>query len=469
MSEDAGGQVRRRHTFADLYHERTHFQFISRSWRWGIVSGTLLLVGVGALLLQGLNLGIDFEGGTSWQVKVQHKTPSVGDVRDLLDPIGLTDAKVTVLEPTSGSEAPSVRVQAEVLRDPIGEVRDALAKVTGREPADVSVAQERGGATWRVTAARKVKESAVSKALSGLEGIKAKVKVADKRVSVTVAKLPESPRDKVTNAVAKYAGVKSADVTINTVGPTWGEQVSRKALQALFFFFVLLAAYLSLRFEWKMAVAAIVAVIHDIAITVGFYAVFQFQVTPATVTAFLTILGFSLYDTVVVFDKVKENTGSLTAIARTTYSDMVNKSLNQVLMRSLSTTLVALLPVTSLLLVGSVALGAVTLQDFALALLAGLFIGSYSSIFVAAPVLAWWKEKEPQHVALRARATKAQVAQVAQTITRGAEPPSAGTSAAGGGPGETEVRRAGAVTGQAQRPGAPVAPRARQQRRRKRR
>src|SRR5262249_17724228 len=187
------------------------------------------------------------------------------------------------------------------------------------------------------------------------------------------------------------------------VGPTWGHEVSQKALKALLFFFLLLAIYLSLRFEWKMAATAIVAVIHDIIFTVGVYALFQFQVTPATVTAFLTILGFSLYDTVVVYDKVGEFQRTLTATGRTTYGEMVNRALNAVLLRSISTSLVALLPVMSLLFVGSGVLGATALEDFALALAAGLFVGSYSSIFVASPLLAWWKEREPQYRALADR------------------------------------------------------------------
>ena len=182
-------------------------------------------------------------------------------------------------------------------------------------------------------------------------------------------------------------------MSVSTVGPTWGETVSRKALQALIIFFILLALYLSFRFEWKMAATAIVAVIHDIIVSVGVYALFQFEVTPATVTAFLTILGFSLYDTVVVYDKIRENQKTLTSTGKATYPEMVNRSLNAVLMRSLSTTIVALLPVLSLLIVGSLILGATALEEFALALAVGLAIGSYSSIFVAAPLLAHWKAR----------------------------------------------------------------------------
>src|SRR5207344_2030608 len=204
-----------------------------------------------------------------------------------------------------------------------------------------------------------------------------------------------------------------------TVGPTWGHEVSQKALKALFFFFLLLAVYLSIRFEWKMAGSAIVAVIHDIIFTIGFYALFQFQVTPATVTAFLTILGFSLYDTVVVFDKVRENQRRMTATGRVTYGEMVNTSLNQVLMRSLSTSFVALMPVLSLLIVGTGVFGAKSLEDFALALAAGLFIGSYSSIFVAAPLLAWWKEREPQYRALKERRRRVSAAAEAAAAKAG--------------------------------------------------
>ncbi len=174
-------------------------------------------------------------------------------------------------------------------------------------------------------------------------------------------------------------------MSISTVGPTWGQEVSHKAEQALLYFFILLALYLSIRFEAKMAAAAIIAVIDDIIFTVGVYALFHFSVTPATITAFLTILGFSLYDTVVVFDKVRENQRKMTATGRTTYGEMVNASLNQVLMRSLSTSFVALMPVLSVLIIGVDVFGATSLEEFALALAAGLFIGSYSSIFVAAP------------------------------------------------------------------------------------
>ena len=334
MSPRADG---RRHTPADFYHERTNFDFTGRPWRWAIVSGTFLLIAVVAMFTRGLNLGIDFEGGTSWQVPVEGKSASVGDVRDLVEGLGVSDARVLVLEGDSGQ---SVRVQSK-------EVNPAV-------------------------------------------------------------------EDRITDALAQYGNATRGEVSVNTVGPTFGDQVRDNAIRALIVFFVVVALYLAFRFEWKMAVAAIVAVAHDIVITVGVYALTGFEVTPATVVAFLTILGFSMYDTVVVFDKVKENEATLGTVRGDTYSKMANRSTNQVLMRSLSTSLVAVLPVASLLFVGAGLFGALVLRDFALALFVGILTGAYSSIFVAVPLLAWWKEREPRYRALRERSEE----QLARAGTR---------------------------------------------------
>jgi preprotein translocase subunit SecF len=289
--------------------------------------------------------------------------------------------------------------------------------------------------------------------------------------------MPASPQDKVTEALASYAHARVGDVTLNTVGPTWGHEVSRKALQALIAFFIVLALYLAIRFEAKMSLAAIVAVLHDIAFTVGVYAIVHFPVTPATVTAFLTILGFSLYDTVVVFDKIKENTSSVASMAKSTYGEMVDRSLNQVLMRSLSTSLVALLPVVSMLVVGSFILGATTLEEFALALLAGLFIGTYSSIFVATPLLVWLKEREPQYKAMKQRRARqgavATPAPAQPAMARvGAGAPVANGSDLSDGPLAEEAappRPERGVPGPPAVPRTPITPRPRQQRGRKRR
>jgi preprotein translocase subunit SecF len=324
MSPRADGK---RHTFSDLIHERTNFDFVGRAWRWALLSGTVIVICLLALAIRGLNLGIDFEGGTSWQLEVAGEDPSVSDVRDVLRPFGLAEAKVQTL----GGD--SVRVQAE--------------------------------------------------------------------------ELPPAERRQVTVALAEYGGVEPVDVSVSAVGPTWGSTVSEKALRALVIFFVVISLYLWFRFEWKMAVGAITAVVHDIIVTAGVYAITGFEVSPATVVAFLTILGFSLYDTVVVFDKIKENAATLGTVRGDTYSLMVNRSMNQVLMRSLNTSLVALLPVASLLVVGSGLFGAVALRDFALALFIGLLTGAYSSIFVATPIVAALKEREPRYRALRERSEAA--------------------------------------------------------------
>jgi preprotein translocase subunit SecF len=397
--------VTRRHRLSDLYHERTNFQFIKHSKRWAILSGVLLVLSFVALFTRGLNFGIEFEGGTSWQVRMASgKSAHVSDVRDVLRPIGFSDAKVSIL---SGKNGQSVNVQERVIADPIQFIRESLATYGGVQQNDVQFtqAQSGGGGSFTFTANKRVQpsEEAVNRVLARTELRDATVKVDGQDVTIAAKTLPVSPTEKVATALAAYAGAQKDDVSISTVGPTWGHEVSQKAIKALIYFFILLAIYLSIRFEFKMAASAIVAVIHDIIFTVGVYALFHFPVTPATITAFLTILGFSLYDTVVVFDKVRENQRTLTATGRSTYGEMVNRSLNQVLMRSLSTSLVALLPVLSLLIVGSGVFGATSLEEFALALAAGLFIGSYSSIFVAAPLLAWWKEREPQYRALRER------------------------------------------------------------------
>ena len=397
--------VTRRHRPSDLYHERTNFQFIKHSRRWLVISGTLVVLSLLLLSVRGLNLGIDFEGGTAWQVQMKGaKSAKVAEVRSLLGTLGFNNANVSVLTPPGGG-APSIRVEARVIDDPTHVVQVALAKYGGVTDADVAFSQSGSGGSFTFTAKAGVNPAidGVKSALAGTRLTNPQVKVSARTVTVTVTTLPASQVQSVASALAKYAGASVNDVSITTVGPTWGREVSNKALKALVIFFFVLAAYLAIRFEWKMSAAAIVAVIHDIIFTIGVYALFHFQVSPATVTAFLTILGFSLYDTVVVFDKVVEFQRTLTATGRSTYGEMVNRSLNAVLMRSVSTSLVALLPVVSLLVVGSGILGATALEDFALALAAGLFIGSYSSIFVAAPLLAWWKEREPQYRALAER------------------------------------------------------------------
>jgi len=227
------------------------------------------------------------------------------------------------------------------------------------------------------------------------------------RVTADLNSLPAGQQHaettKVIHALARLAHVHPSTVSVTTVGPTWGGQVTEKALIALIVFLVLVAVYISLRFEPKMAIAAFVALLHDLLVTAGVYSLAGFQVTPDTVIAVLTILGYSLYDTVVVFDRVRDNTKGLGATGRMTYSEMVNLSMNQTLARSINTSLVAILPVLSVLLIGAELLGATTLLNYGLALFVGLLSGAYSSIFIASPILAWLKEREPRYAAIRQR------------------------------------------------------------------
>jgi preprotein translocase subunit SecF len=252
---------------------------------------------------------------------------------------------------------------------------------------------------------------------------------------------------KAQDALAKAANTTPDNVNFNDVGPTWGGQVTSKAIEALIVFFIAVTLYISVRFEFKMAVAAIVAVIHDILVTVGIYSLAGFQVTPDTVVAVLTVLGYSLYDTVVVFDRIRDNSKGLGASGRITYSEMVNLSMNQTLARSINTSLVAIIPVLSVLVVGSFLLGATSLQDFGLALVIGLTSGAYSSIFIASPLLAWMKEREPRYVTIRQRLE-----------TRGergtALTPAMAAAMAGAGGGARGATRGRATTTGVIRPGA---------------
>jgi len=204
-------------------------------------------------------------------------------------------------------------------------------------------------------------------------------------------------------ALAGACDVPETEVSTQVIGPSWGEQITQKALTGLGVFLIAIVLYLSLMFEWRMAVGALVALFHDVFITVGIYSLVGFEVTPATVIGVLTILGYSLYDTVVVFDKVKENTKGLAGGSRMTYSEAANLAVNQTLVRSINTSIVGLLPVAALLFVGAYVLGAGTLKNLALALFVGIAVGTYYSVFVATPVVAQLKEREPAMQALSKR------------------------------------------------------------------
>lgn len=224
-----------------------------------------------------------------------------------------------------------------------------------------------------------------------------------RQVRVQTVDLTPAETGEVSRALAEACNVPLQDVSTQVIGPSWGEQITQKALTGLVVFLVLIVFYLSITFEWRMAIAALIALFHDVIFTIGIYSLSGFEVTPATVIGVLTILGYSLYDTVVVFDKVKENTRGVQATSRMTYSEAANLAVNQTLVRSINTSIVGLLPVASLLFVGAYVLGAGTLKDLALALFVGIAVGTYSSIFIATPALAQLKEREPAMQALAKR------------------------------------------------------------------
>jgi len=290
-----------------------------RLWRRAlVVSATLLVIGIGSFALQGLNLGLDFEGGTSYEIR--SPGTSVADAREVVADLGAADARIQLVDQDL------LRIRSDI-DDPTrsAEIRDALSSRLGPIEA------------------------------------------------------------------------------FEQVGPTWGADVTDKAVRALVVFFAVVALYLTIRLEWKMALGALVAVAHDIVISVGFYSLFQFEITPATVIAFLTIMGYSLYDTIVVYDKVREVTGRLGASERYSYTELMNLALNRVTMRSINTSVSSALPVVSLLVVGWLIMGASALQEFGVALLVGIIIGSYSSLFLASAMVAALKEREPRWLEVTAK------------------------------------------------------------------
>jgi preprotein translocase subunit SecF len=303
-----------------LYNGETTVNFFGRRRLGFAVSALALVVTVVSLFAQGLNLGIDFEGGVAWEA------PRTGQIspdtaREVLE-VNKIDANSAKIQILGGGDGERIRIQAD------------------NQDEDTILA--------------------------------------------------------VTNDLAELAGVEPNEVSVSSVSSSWGRSITEKAIRALVVFFILVSLFIAWRFEWKMAIAALAAVTHDVAISVGVYSVFGFEVTPATVIAFMTILGYSLYDTIVVFDKVKDNTDRFQG-SRVSYGDIVNVSMNQVLMRSLNTSVSSLLPVVALLVLGSGVFGAVALRAFAVALLVGMITGVYSSIFIATPLLALMKQREPKY------------------------------------------------------------------------
>ncbi len=313
--------------FRRLYRGQTTFDFVGRRRWWFGISAIIIAAGILAIAVQGLNLGIDFKGGSSWEVQAPG---------------------VSVAEVTSA-------VEADGLPQPVVQIL--------------------GGKTVQVEANLNTLSSAQQASVNA-------------KVNATLASLGHTT---------------VSQVSTSHVGATWGGEITNRALWALAVFFLAVLIYISFRFEPKMAAAAFIAMVHDLLVTIGIYAIAGFQITPDTVVAVLTILGYSLYDTVVVFDRIRDNAQTMGASGRMTYSDMVNLSMNQTLARSINTSLVAILPVLAVLVVGAEILGATTLLNYGLALFVGLLSGAYSSIFIASPVLAMLKEREQRWRAVRQR------------------------------------------------------------------
>ena len=323
-----------------MYRNELDIDF-PRLWRPAIiVSGVIILAGVAGLLTSGLNLSIDFQGGTVWEI------PASGYTAD--------DAEAVLAE---FDKADDTKIQ--VVSDPDG---DELLKVQAEQADDIDESQA------------------------------------------------------IASAFAEDAGIDVNDISTNTVGPSWGEQITRDAAKALVVFLVVVSLYISWQLEWRMAVSALTAVVHDILLTVGIYAIFQFPVTPATVISFLTILGYSLYDTIVVYDRVRENAARYDRAGTYTYTAIVRRSLNQVFMRSMNTTISSILPVGSILVIGGYIMGQDVMLEFALALFIGMIAGTYSSVFVAAPMVAKLKEREETYARIRRRATERGLLDVAEHI-----------------------------------------------------
>jgi preprotein translocase subunit SecF len=302
----------------------------------------------------------------------------------------------------------------------------------------------KGGSVFTVPAAASVNQTSLEQVVTANGGTNptvSEVKPFNGKApywQVQTTQLSTTKSIEIQKAIAHKFDFNVGNLSIQTVGSSWGSQVSQKALEALIAFLIVIVIYLSIAFEWRMAAAAFVALAHDIVITIGVYALTGFQVSPATIIGLLTILGYSLYDTVVVFDKVRENTAPILGTRKSTYSEAANLALNQTLVRSINTSLTALLPVAAILVVGTLLLGNGELKDLSLVLFVGMLSGTYSSIFIATPVLADLKEREPQYkqlakqVAMRAAGGRAALRKARPASAAGA---AAATAVGGGQPG----------------------------------
>ncbi len=371
---------------ARLYRGETRFDFVGKRRIWFSISTAIILLGIISIVLRGgLNLGIEFKGGTEWTIAAPGVTQT--EAVNALKNTGVIDPTVELLG--TGSKQ-TLNVQSDI------------NKLSQSQQNAVSASVQK--ALLEVTAAHGPKSAPTTTTTA-----KPTTTTTAKPTNTTTAKagaatsVPATTTTVPANAVPKTVTDK---ISITTVGPTWGSSITDKAIEALIIFFIVVAIYISIRFEPKMALAAFIAMIHDVLVAIGIYSIFNFQVTPDTVVAILTILGYSLYDTVVVFDRVRDNTKGIGSSGRLTYPQLINLSMNQTLARSINTSMVAIIPVLAILLIGAQILGATTLQSYGLALFVGLLSGAYSSIFIASPVLCMMKEREERWVAIADRLAK---------------------------------------------------------------
>ncbi len=359
-----------------LYRGETRFDFVGKRRIWFSVSTLIILLGIISIVLRGgLNLGIEFKGGTEWQVAAP----------------GVTQAQAVAAIKGTGVIDPTV----ELLGTGSNQTLDVQSDLNHLSQArQQTVSQDVVKALTDLTEAHAPKSSSPTTTTTAKPSATSTTKATGSTTTsstVPINAVPTTHADKV---------------SITTVGPTWGSSITNKAIEALIIFFIVVAIYISIRFEPKMALAAFIAMIHDVLVAIGIYSIFNFQVTPDTVVAILTILGYSLYDTVVVFDRVRDNTKGIGSSGRMTYPQLINLSMNQTLARSINTSAVAILPVLAVLLIGAQLLGATTLQSYGLALFVGLLSGAYSSIFIASPVLCLMKEREDRWIAIESRLAK---------------------------------------------------------------
>lgn len=344
--------TKNRSFISKLFRSDFNVDFVGKRNRWFTLSGILLVISIGAMVFSGLNLGVEFTGGSVFSVKV---SAAEADPEKFTTAVQATDLPDLEYVQTTVIGSDTMRVQTRSL-----------------ETDEVPI---------------------------------------------------------VRTAIAEVAGVPEADIGFQLIGPSWGKQITQKGLQALAIFLVLVTILIGTYFRnWKMSIAALIALFHNLVVTVGIYSLVGFSFTPATLIGVLTVLGYSLYDTVVVFDMIREDTQDITSQNRT-YSEAANSALNRVLVRSINTTIVAVLPVLAVLIAGITVLGGQgALADLGLVMFIGMLVGPYASIFLATPLLTMMKEREPELIkhrkSVEKRRAKSTPKVAVELVVAGADMPS---------------------------------------------